>query len=141
MTLHLTIVTPTELLVDRLPVEIVRAEDATGSFGVMAGHANLLTVAQKGIIRWRTLDDRRGYCAVNRALIAVTGGSDFRVSAREGLIGDNLEALAPAIAAMREDSIERAKLERVAATRLHAQAVRGLIAQLQNTSDEKGDAA
>lgn len=131
MTLHLTIATPTELLIDHLPVRIVRAEDASGSFGVMAGHTNLLTMADQAILRWSEVDGRRRFCAVENALMVVSEGTEFRVSAREALIGDRLEALAQEVAAMRARTSEESKRERVEATQLHARAVRSLVAHLQ----------
>jgi F-type H+-transporting ATPase subunit epsilon len=131
MTLRLTIATPAELLIDRLPVRVVRGEDESGSFGVMAGHANLLTMAAQAILRWSEMDGRRRFCAVQGALIAVSGGVTFRVSAREALIGDRLDMLEAQVKAMRLRASETAKQERVAATELHARAVRRLVSHLQ----------
>src|SRR5579871_6386269 len=133
MTLHLTITTPAELLIDRLPVRVVRGEDESGSFGVMAGHANLLTMAAQAILRWSEMDGRQRFCAVEGALIAVTGGTDFRVSARDGLIGARLDVLEAEVKAMRFRAAEAAKQERVAATDLHARAVRSLVAHLRRS--------
>ena len=49
--LHLTIATPAKLLVDIEDVRSVRAEDASGSFGILAGHADLLTVLSLSVVR------------------------------------------------------------------------------------------
>src|SRR2546429_1741177 len=42
--LHLTITTPAVILVDSDDVASVRAEDASGSFGILPSHADLLTM-------------------------------------------------------------------------------------------------
>jgi F-type H+-transporting ATPase subunit epsilon len=133
MTLHLTIATPTELLIDRLPVRIVRGEDESGSFGVMAGHADLVTMAPQGILRWSEMDGGRGLCAVEGALIAMTGGTEFRVSAREALIGNRLDVLEGQVKSMRLRASEAMKQERTATVELHARAVRSLVAHLQSS--------
>jgi F-type H+-transporting ATPase subunit epsilon len=57
-----------------------------------------------------------------------------RVSARQALRGERLDTLEQEIGAARERELETAKHERVAATRLHAQAVRSLVAHLKAPS-------
>ena len=54
--LRLTIATPAALLVDVDNVRSLRAEDMSGSFGVLPGHADLLTVLPASVLRW-TRDD------------------------------------------------------------------------------------
>ena len=130
MTLTLTIATPSELVLAETPVRVVRAEDDSGSFGIMAGHADLLTMMRQAIVRWRTEDGVQHYCAVQGALLLVSGGTSVRVSAREASRGDDLAALEQDIAQDRVRREDESKEERVAATRLHAQAVRALVAHL-----------
>ncbi len=130
MTLHLTIVTPTDLVLDRLPVAALRAEDESGCFGMLAGHADLMTTMHETILRWHLADGTAGYCAVSGALLVVTGGCDVRVTAREVLLGDRLEMLAAAVESHRNAETEAMRRVRVDATRLHARAVRSLVAHL-----------
>ena len=54
--LHLTITTPATVLVDRDDVARVRAEDESGGFGILPGHADLLTVLPASVVRWRSGD-------------------------------------------------------------------------------------
>jgi F-type H+-transporting ATPase subunit epsilon len=53
-TLHLTVTTPAQILVEAGNVVAVRAEDQSGSFGILPGHADLLTVLVPSVVRWRT---------------------------------------------------------------------------------------
>jgi F-type H+-transporting ATPase subunit epsilon len=43
-TLRLSISTPASILVDAAEIASLRAEDESGSFGILAGHADFLTV-------------------------------------------------------------------------------------------------
>ena len=49
--LHLTIATPAAVLVDADGVASLRAEDESGAFGVLPGHADLLTVLPPSVLR------------------------------------------------------------------------------------------
>ncbi|QIG78867.1 F0F1 ATP synthase subunit epsilon [Stakelama tenebrarum] len=132
MTLYLTIATPTEIAVPRGPVYLVRGDDESGSFGIMAGHLDMLTVMQRAVLRWRTeAEGPQRFCAVHGALFVVRDGEEVEVSAREAHCGDDLARLEREIASARTEEKERARGERVDAMRLHARAVRSLVAHLR----------
>jgi len=61
-TLHLTVTTPSQILVESDNVAAVRAEDQSGSFGILPGHADLLTVLVPSVLRWRTTEWRCALC-------------------------------------------------------------------------------
>ncbi|MFT7392196.1 MAG: F-type H+-transporting ATPase subunit epsilon [Paracoccaceae bacterium] len=124
--MHLTIATPTEVLLDAAPVTAVRAEDETGSFGVLPGHVDLLTVLPPSVLRWRGPDGGRGFCAIQGGVMTMTGGARVAVACRGGLIGDDLPMLAAEVARMRAARIDEDRKARVEQTRLHARAVRQL---------------
>jgi F-type H+-transporting ATPase subunit epsilon len=50
--MKLRITDPTAILVDT-DVRSVRAEDASGSFGILSGHADFLTALGVSIVSWR----------------------------------------------------------------------------------------
>ena len=52
--MKLRITDPTAILVDT-DVRSVRAEDASGSFGILSGHADFLTVLGVSIVSWREM--------------------------------------------------------------------------------------
>lgn len=51
--LRLTIVTPLQVVLDIGEVRHVRAEDATGSFGILPGHVDFLTVLSVSVLIYR----------------------------------------------------------------------------------------
>ena len=61
--LQLIIATPAKLLADIDDVRSLRAEDDSGAFGVLPGHADLLTVLPPSVVRWTTGDGTTRYCA------------------------------------------------------------------------------
>ena len=54
--LRLTIVTPLQVVLDVAGVWHVRAEDVTGSFGILPGHADFLTVLAVSVLIYRRGD-------------------------------------------------------------------------------------
>ena len=100
-TLHLTVTTPSQILVESDNVAAVRAEDQSGSFGILPGHADLLTVLVPSVLRWRTADGAARFCAVRGGVFTVASGRDVAVACREGVIGDWLEELEGKVRAVR----------------------------------------
>jgi F-type H+-transporting ATPase subunit epsilon len=127
--LHLTITTPLTVLVDA-DVRSVRAEDESGGFGILAGHADLLTVLTASVVRWRT-DDGERYCALRGGLMTVAAGRRVAIACREGTVGDNLPALETEVRKLREVEIDAERNTRVEQTRLHAHAIRQIIRYLR----------
>ena len=90
--MRLLITTPTAVVVDDPDVTAVRAEDETGSFGILDRHADFLTVLTVSVVAWHRADSRRRYCAVRRGVLRVEGGSEVAVATREAIVGDDLIA-------------------------------------------------
>ena len=65
----------------------VRAEDATGSFGILPRHADFLTSLAISVVSWESGDTTRHYCAVRRGVLTVRGGHDIAVATREAVPG------------------------------------------------------
>src|ERR1700722_20638343 len=91
--MRLRITTPLAVLVDDDNVRALRADDATGSFGVLPGHADFLTSLTIGVVSWRDADGNAHYCAVRRGVLSVTGGRDIAIATREAVTGDDLATL------------------------------------------------
>ena len=72
--LHLTIATPTRLLIDCPDVMSLRAEDESGGFGILPGHADFLTVLPASVVRWRLRDGSERVCALRAGVMTVRGG-------------------------------------------------------------------
>lgn len=91
--MRLTIVTPMTVVADVDPVRHVRAEDPTGSFGILPGHADLLTVLVVSVLIYRDATDRERYVAVRGGVLTVVGRREVRVLTREAVVGDDIEQL------------------------------------------------
>ena len=122
--LHLTVTTPGQILVDSGDVAAVRAEDQRGSFGILPGHADLLTVLVASVLRWRTADGATRFCAVHGGVFTVSAGRNVAVACREGVVGDSLENLEAKVRTVRAEQLEADRKARVEQVRLHALAVR-----------------
>ena len=130
-TLHLTVTTPSQILVESDNVAAVRAEDQSGSFGILPGHADVLTVLVPSVLRWRTADGAARYCAVRGGVFTVAAGRDIAVACREGVVGDSLEDLEAKVRTVRAQELEADRKARVEQVRLHALAVRQLLRYLR----------
>jgi len=130
-TLHLTVTTPAQILVESGDVVAVRAEDQTGSFGILPGHADLLTVLVPSVLRWRTADGAARFCAVRGGVFTVASGRDVAVACRGGVVGDSLGELEAKVRAVRAQELEADRKARVEQIRLHALAVRQLVRYLR----------
>ena len=104
--LRLTIAMPAGLLVDSDDVVAFRAEDATGSFGILPGHADFLTVLAPCVLRWRTRGGEQRFCAVGGGMLRVVDGARISVACRDGALGDALDTLEARARAGRADAPE-----------------------------------
>ena len=130
-TLHLTVTTPSQILVDSDNVAAVRAEDQSGSFGILPGHADLLTVLVPSVLRWRTADGAARFCAVRGGVFTVASGRDVALACREGVVVGSLDELEAKVRAVRAQELEADRKARVEQIRLHALAVRQLVRYLR----------
>lgn len=129
--MRLRIITPLELVVDEVAVSAVRAEDATGSFGILAGHANFLTSLAVSVVEWKRIDGTRRYCAVRRGMLSVSGGTDVAVATREAIANDDLKTLDATVLARFRADIELERSERFETIQLQLSAIRRIVSQFQ----------
>jgi len=130
-TLHLTVTTPAQVLAESDNVVAVRVEDPSGSFGVLPGHADLLTVLVPSVVRWRTADGAARFCAVRGGVFTVSAGRNVAVACREGIVGASLEDLEAKVHTVRARQREADRKARVEQIRLHTLAVRQLVRYLR----------
>ena len=129
--LHLTITTPAVVLVESDDVASVRAEDASGSFGILPSHADLLTMLTPSVVRWRTVAGHAGFCAVKGGVLTVSQGRRVAIACREGIVEDSLQTLEERVRAVRAEQAEADRRARVAQVQLHMRAVRQLVRYLR----------
>ncbi len=129
--MKLRIFTPLAIAVDEGGVTAVRAEDASGSFGILPGHADFLTALAVSVVSWTGADGARRHCAVRHGLFTVSGGDEVSVATREAVTGDDLETLHSQVLDRFAADLEAERSERVESTRLHLAAIRQIVLQLQ----------
>jgi F-type H+-transporting ATPase subunit epsilon len=129
--MHLTITEPTQVVVDAADVVSVRAEDASGSFGILPGHADLITALSPSVVAWRHADGRQGWCAVQRGVLSVHAGSEVAIATRQAQCGNALAALEQAVLERSHAEQDAERRARVTATKLHTAAIREIIRALR----------
>lgn len=129
--MKLRIVTPLDVVVDQDRVTAVRAEDATGSFGILSGHADFLTSLAITVVRWTGSDGRRRYCAVRGGVLSVAAGHDVSVATREAIAGDDLATLDQTVLARFHADVETEREEHFESARLQLSAIRQIVSHLR----------
>ena len=128
--MRLRITTPLSVIVDEDGILSLRAEDATGSFGILPHHANFLTSLAISIVSWQSRDEKRHYCAVRGGVLSVDAGRDIAVATREAVTGDDLGSLDQSVLGRFRADIETERSERVESTRLQLNAIRQIVSHL-----------
>ncbi len=129
--MRLLITGPTAVVADFGDVASVRAEDESGGFGILTGHADLLTTLSVSVVSWRHHDGRVGYCAVRRGVMTVRNGTRIAIATREAQLGPDLATLEASVLTRFRAETEDERTGRVAATRLQAQAIRRIVEALR----------
>ncbi|KAF1045284.1 F0F1 ATP synthase subunit epsilon [Xylophilus sp.] len=137
-TLALSVATPLRIALRDDAVTSLRAEDASGDFGIRPGHADFLTVIGAGVVRWLGSAGHWRYAALRGGVLAVTGGRAVRIACREAVFGDDLASLQARVAAARAEALDAARRARAQGTQLHARAIRQLMRQLSGGADTPG---
>ncbi len=124
---QIEIVTPGRIALARGDIIAVRARDASGSFGIRPGHADLMTVLPASVVSWRAVDGETGFCAVRGGVLTMSGGKRLAIACREALPGQRIEDLESEIVAHQAGAEDSDRAARTAQMRLHAQAVRQIV--------------
>ncbi len=93
-TFRLKVITPTSMVLDR-EIDFLRAEDSTGSFGILPHHTEFLTVLVPSVVIYRA-GDAEGYIAVNGGILTFVANT-ATLSTRTAVPGDSLDALTAVI--------------------------------------------
>jgi F-type H+-transporting ATPase subunit epsilon len=125
--MKLIVSTPFAVAVEADNVRHVRAEDATGAFGILPGHADFLTSLSVSVIRWR--DDRayEHYIAVRGGVLEVRGGDAIAVATPETIADDDLHRLETEVIARFHRQLADEQAARIDAQRLYLAALHRII--------------
>jgi F-type H+-transporting ATPase subunit epsilon len=139
--MRLRIVTPLDVVIDTPGVRALRANDASGSFGVMSGHADFLTSLTIGVVSWHGEDGTPRFCAVRGGVLTVTDGKAIAIATREAVAGDDLATLDQTVLARFRADIETERAERVDSIRLQLNAIRRIVSHLRQNGRGTADFA
>ncbi|MCD1618056.1 F0F1 ATP synthase subunit epsilon [Salipiger manganoxidans] len=123
------ILTPLAIIVDQ-PVRSLRAMDASGSFGILPGHADFLTRLAVSVVSWTTPEGGARFCAVRGGALTVRAGN-VAIATREAVTGDDLATLDREVLARFRAELDEERIEHVETTRLQLTAMRRMLARLQ----------
>ncbi|MGA0585548.1 F0F1 ATP synthase subunit epsilon [Dyella sp. KRB-257] len=129
--LHLVLATPQQVVLDLDDVGAVRGEDASGSFGILPGHADLVTVLVPTVLRWQRAGGEKGFCALRGGVLRMSDGKELHVACRGAVHGDDLDTLETTVRTARADQADADRRARVEQMQLHARAVRTLLRYLR----------
>lgn len=127
--MSLRILTPLAIIIDQ-PVRSLRAMDASGSFGILPGHADFLTRLAVSVVSWTTPEGGARFCAVRGGALTVRAGH-VAIATREAVTGDDLATLDREVLARFRAELDEERIEHVETTRLQLTAMRRMLARLQ----------
>lgn len=122
--MRLIVTTPFAIVVDAGDVVHLRAEDETGAFGILPGHADFLTALPLSVASWRDRGGAEHHVALRGGMLEMVGGSRIAIATREAVAGDDLAWLETEVLARFRQSLEEDRAARTDAERLYLAAVR-----------------
>lgn len=122
--MRLVVTTPFSVVVDADDVMHLRAEDATGAFGILRGHADFVTVLAISVVTWRDADGADHHVAVRGGMLDVRGGERIAIATREAVPGDDLENLQAEVLTQFRRHLAEEQAARTEAQRLYLAAIR-----------------
>ncbi len=128
--MRLAVSTPTAIVVDADDVAHVRAEDETGAFGILPGHAPFLTALPTSVVTWRDAGRAEHHVAVRDGVLTVADGT-VEIATRQAIRDDDLAALEARVAEVFLRDTKDEERARTDARRLHLAAMR----QIQRVLD------
>ena len=118
------VTTPIAVIVDTEKVSHVRAEDETGAFGILPGHADFITALTVSVITWRDDRNKEHHVAVRGGVLTVCNGDLVEVATREAVSEDTLQELGEAVLERFRSDAFAEEDSRVSTVRLHLAAIR-----------------
>lgn len=123
--MQLTLLLPTEVLVDEAVGKIV-AEADNGFFCLLPRHVDFVAALVPGILYYTSADGQERYAAVDEGTL-VKCGDHVRVSVLDGTTGTDLDALQALVAESFLELDDEERRARTALARLEAGAMRRFI--------------
>lgn len=131
--MNLSISTPQAIVVDSGEAAYVRAEDRTGAFGILPGHADFLTALDVSVVSWRDATGAENHVAVRGGMLEVRGGDSVTVATPEAVADTDLQRLEREVLARFRRHLEEEQAARTDARRLYLAAMRQIYRYLRET--------
>ncbi len=122
--MRLTVTTPLAIVVNVADVTHVRAEDDTGAFGILPGHADFLTALAVSVVSWRNAGGDEHHVAVRGGMLEVRGGGSISIAAPDAVRGEDLQRLETDVVAVFRRQLADEQAARTDAQRLYLAAIR-----------------
>lgn len=124
--MRLTVTTPLATVLETAEATHVRAEEPSGAFGVLPGHAQFLTALDVSVLTWRDGAGKEHHVALRGGLLSVKAG-EVMVASAEAVAGDDLERLESDVLTGFRRQLEEERAAHTASQRLHLAAIRRIM--------------
>ncbi|SNT72544.1 F0F1 ATP synthase subunit epsilon [Paracoccus seriniphilus] len=131
--MQLKIVTPLSVVVET-DITSLRAEDVSGSFGILPGHAPFLTTLAVSIASWRR-GRREHFCALRGGVLVVGEDGGITIATREAVPGDDLDHLDRDVLERFQSEEDAERVERSETVQLQLNAIRRMVSRLHLNAD------
>jgi F-type H+-transporting ATPase subunit epsilon len=122
--MKLKVATPLDIAVDSDDVTHLRAEDETGAFGILPGHAEFLTALAISVVSWRDRAGTEHHVAVRGGMLEVRGGEAIAIATPEAVPGDDLDLLEEEVLSRFRRQVAEEQSARSDSQRLYLAAIR-----------------
>ena len=129
--MRLAVTTPLAMVVEADDVAHLRAEDETGAFGILAGHADFLTALAISVVSWRDQRGAEHHVAVRGGMLQVRGGTTISIATPEAARDDDLHRLETEVLAAFRRQLAEEQAARIDAQRLYLAAIRQIMRALR----------
>ena len=132
--MKLTVATPLAIVVEADGVAHLRAEDETGAFGILPGHADFLTALAVSVVTWRDDHGLEHHIAVRGGMLEVRDGEAIAIATPVAGLGDDLHRLEAEVLARFRQQLAAEQAARTDAHRLYLAALRQIVRFLRAES-------
>lgn len=130
--MKLCISTPMEIIVEQDRIASLRAEDASGGFGIQPGHVDCITVLPVSLVSWRDTGGKQAGCAIGGGVLTVEGGNTIAISARAAIASNDLDQLEHTVLAELQRALNLERKSRSDSLHLQLRAIRFMMQALQS---------
>jgi F-type H+-transporting ATPase subunit epsilon len=133
--MRLTVATPLAVVIDTDDAVHLRAEDETGAFGILPGHADFLTALAVSVATWRDGGGSDHHIALRGGVLEVRHGNTIAIASREAICDDDLHRLETEVLETYRRTLISEQEARTDAQRLYLAAVRQIYRFLRREGD------